>query len=157
MREGHIDFDDLQFERRKYDGWEAYAQSKLANLLHARQLAKRLAGRGVTVASVHPGWVRTNLIRSTMPLWAQDMVLRPVLRLAGMIEPWEGAQTSLYALLSPDVDAHSGAYFSQRGMYRDKAANEGGWPMRSPNPHAHDDAAAERLYAVSRKLVGLTS
>jgi NAD(P)-dependent dehydrogenase (short-subunit alcohol dehydrogenase family) len=156
-REGHIDFDDLQFERRKYDGWEAYAQSKLANLLHARQLAKRLAGRGVTVASVHPGWVRTNLIRSTMPLWAQDMVLRPVLRLAGMIEPWEGAQTSLYALLSPDVDAHSGAYFSQRGMYRDKAANEGGWPMRSPNPHAHDDAAAERLYAVSRKLVGLTS
>ncbi|MFM2419734.1 MAG: hypothetical protein RL385_4457 [Pseudomonadota bacterium] len=40
-------------------------------------------------------------------------------------------------------------------MYRDKSANKGGWPMRSPNPNAHDDATAERLYAVSRKLVGL--
>lgn len=154
-RKGRIDFDDLQFERRKYDGWEAYAQSKLANLLHARQLGKRLAGRGVTVASVHPGWVRTNLIRSTMPVWAQDVILRPVLRLAGMIEPWEGAQTTLYALLSPEVPAHSGEYFSQLGIYRDKAANKGGWPLRSPNPHAHDAAAAARLDAVSRQLVGL--
>lgn len=154
-REGRVDFDDLHFERRKYDGWEAYAQSKLANVLHARQLAKRLAGRGVTVASVHPGWVRTNLIRSTMPVWVQDIFLRPFLRLAGMIEPWEGAQSSLYALLSPDVTSHSGAYFSQLGMYRDKSANKGGWPMRSPSPNAEDDAAAERLDAVSRQLVGL--
>lgn len=154
-REGRIDFDDLHFERRKYDGWEAYAQSKLANLLHARQLAKRLADRGITAVSVHPGWVRTNLIRSTMPVWAQDIVLRPILRLAGMIEPWEGAQSTLYALLSPEVAAHNGAYFSQLGMYRDKAANKGGWPLASPNPHAHDDATAARLDEVSRRLVGL--
>lgn len=154
-REGRIDFEDLHFERRKYDGWEAYAQSKLANLLHARQLAKRLTERGIIAISVHPGWVRTNLIRSTMPVWAQDLVLRPILRLAGMIEPWEGAQSTLYALLSPEVAAHNGAYFSQLGMYRDKAANKGGWPMSSPNPHAHDDAAAARLDEVSRRLVGL--
>ncbi len=154
-REGRIDFDDLNFERRKYDGWEAYAQSKLANLLHARQLAERLAGSGVTVASVHPGWVRTNLIRSSMPVWAQDIVLRPFLRMAGMIEPWEGTQTTLFALLSPDVEAHNGAYYSQLGLYRDRAANKGGWPLRSPNPHAHDDAAAARLDTVSRQLVGL--
>jgi retinol dehydrogenase-13 len=154
-RQGRIDFDDLHFERRKYDGWAAYAQSKLANVLHARQLARRLAGRGVTVVSVHPGWVRTNLVRSSMPVWVQDFVLRPFLRLAGMIEPWEGAQTTLYALLAPDVAAHSGEYYSQRGMYRDRAANKGGWPLRSPNPQAHDDAAAERLDAVSRQLVGL--
>lgn len=155
-REGRIDFEDLNFERRKYDGWTAYAQSKLANLLHARQLAKRLAGRGITIVSVHPGWVRTKLVRSTMPTWAQDYVLRPVLRLAGMIEPWEGAQTTLFALLSPDVTAHSGDYYSQLGMYRDRAANKGGWPLESPNPNAHDDAAAERLDAVSRQLVGLS-
>ncbi|NCZ46282.1 MAG: short-chain dehydrogenase, partial [Betaproteobacteria bacterium] len=66
-REGHINFEDLNFEKRKYDGWVAYGQSKLANLLHARQLAKRLAGTGVTTASVHPGWVRTNLIHQTLP------------------------------------------------------------------------------------------
>jgi retinol dehydrogenase-13 len=77
--------------------------------------------------------------------------------MAGMIEPWEGAQTTLYALLSPDVPAHPGAYFSQLGLYRDKAANKGGWPLRSPNPQAHDDVLAERLEAVSRRLVGLGS
>ncbi len=154
-REGRIDFDDLHFERRKYDGWEAYAQSKLANLLHARHLAPRVADQGITAVSVHPGWVRTNLIRGSMPVWVQDVLLRPVLRLAGMIEPWEGAQTTLYALLSPEVEAHQGAYFSQLGMYRDKSKNRGGWPLESPNPHAHDDAAAARLDAISRQLVGL--
>lgn len=154
-RKGHLDFDDLQFERRKYDGWEAYAQSKLANLLHARQLAKRLAGSGVTVASVHPGWVRTNLMRTSMPAWVQDYLLRPVLQLAGMIEPWEGTQTTLFALLSPEVPKENGAYFSQLGRYRDKAANRGGWPLVSPNPEASDDSVAARLETVSRKLVGL--
>ena len=156
-RKGHLDFDDLQFERRKYDGWEAYAQSKLANLLHARELARRLAGSGVTVASVHPGWVRTNLMRSSMPVWVQDYVLRPVFQVAGMIEPWDGAQTTLFALLSPDVPRDSGAYFSQLGRYRDKSANRGGWPLVSPNPEANDDGLAARLDAESRKLVGLPS
>lgn len=154
-REGRIDFDDLHFERRPYDGWEAYAQSKLANVLHASALARRLEGSGVTAVSVHPGWVRTNLVGSFMPVWVQNTVARPFLRLAGMIEPWEGAQTTLYALLAPEVEAHPGAFFSQRGIYRDKAANLGGWPLRSPNPHAHDAAAAARLEAVSRQLVGL--
>ncbi len=154
-REGRIDFDDLHFERRPYDGWTAYAQSKLANLLHAKHLAKRLEGSGVTAVSVHPGWVRTNLIRGTMPLWVQNTLLRPFFRWSGMIEPWEGAQTTLYALLAPEVEAHAGAYFSQLGIYREKAAQKGGWPLRSPNPHAHDDAAAERLDRVSRELVGL--
>jgi NAD(P)-dependent dehydrogenase (short-subunit alcohol dehydrogenase family) len=156
-KEGRIDFDDLMFERRPYDGWTAYAQSKLANVLHAKHLATRLQGTGVVVASVHPGWVRTNLIKNSMPTWMQDYVLRPFLRASGMIEPWEGAQTTLFALLSPDVVAHNGAYFSQTGMYRDKALKKGGWPLRSPNPHAHDDVAADRLDEVSRRLVGLAT
>jgi retinol dehydrogenase-13 len=75
--------------------------------------------------------------------------------MAGMIEPWEGTQTSLYALLSPDVTEHNGAFFSQLGIYREKSAAKGGWPLRSPNPNAHSDEIAERLDAVSRKLVGL--
>jgi NAD(P)-dependent dehydrogenase (short-subunit alcohol dehydrogenase family) len=154
-REGQIDFDDPNFERRKYDGWVAYAQSKLANLLHAKHLAKRLAGSGVTAVSVHPGWVRTNLIRQSMPVWLQDVLLKPIFKLAGMIEPWEGVQSTLYALLAPEVEKHNGAYFSQVGIYREKEATKGGWPLKSPNPHAHDDAAAERLDEISRKLVGL--
>ncbi|MFO0638596.1 MAG: SDR family oxidoreductase [Polyangiaceae bacterium] len=153
-REGRIDLDDLHFERRPYDGWAAYAQSKLANVLHARELSRRLADKGIVAVSVHPGWVRTNLIRQTMPTWLQDTVLRPFLRLSGMIEPWEGAQTTLYALLSPEIE--SGAYYSQTGMYREKKLAGGGWPMRSPNPNAHDDGMAARFYDTSRELVGLS-
>jgi NAD(P)-dependent dehydrogenase (short-subunit alcohol dehydrogenase family) len=154
-REGRIDFDDLNFERKKYDGWEAYAQSKLANLLHAKQLAQRLQGTGVAAVSVHPGWVRTNLIGHSMPVWMQDVLLRPILKIAGMIEPWEGAQTTLFALLSPEVPAQSGSYFSQFGIYRTREASKGGWPLHSPNPGAHDMAVAEKLDVVSRNLVGL--
>jgi NAD(P)-dependent dehydrogenase (short-subunit alcohol dehydrogenase family) len=156
-REGRIDFEDLNFEGRKYDGWEAYAQSKLANLLHSKQLSVRLAGTGVTAVSVHPGWVRTNLIRGSMPVWVQDYLLRPFFNLAGMIEPWEGAQSTLFALLSPEVPAKSGAYFSQVGIYRTKEAGRGGWPLVSPNPVANDASVAARLEEVSRKLVGLSS
>lgn len=154
-REGEIHFDDLFYENKKYDGWDAYAQSKLANLMHARGLAERLEGTGVTAVSVHPGWVRTNLARNSMPIWVQDYIMRPILSLMGMIEPWDGAQTTLHCVLSDDVPNHNGAYFSQLGMYRDKSANKGGWPLRSPNPNAHDDGAVDRLWNVSESLVGL--
>lgn len=152
-REGRIDFEDPNFEKKKYDGWAAYAQSKLANLLHAKHLAKRLDGSGVQAASVHPGWVRSNLIKFSMPLWAQNYALRPVLKLAGMIEPWEGAQSTLFALLTPNLQ--NGAFYSQVGIYRTREAARGGWPMQSPNPNAHDDKMAEGLDQISRKLVGL--
>ena len=154
-REGDIHFDDLNFEERKYDGWEAYAQSKLANLLHAKTLAKHLDGTNVTAVSVHPGWVRTNLMKHSMPLWVQNIFLRPVMGLIGMIEPWEGAQSTLHAVLDDSVTGNAGAFYSQHGLYRDKACNVGGWPLNSPNPVAHDDAVADKLWTVSRELTGL--
>lgn len=156
-RDGDVVLDDLFFENRKYDGWESYAQSKLANLLHARGLAKRLDGTGVTAVSVHPGWVRTNLAKHSMPLWVQNYVMRPVLSVMGMIEPWDGAQTTLHCVLSDDIPNHNGAYFSQLGAYRDKSANRGGWPLRSPNPRAHNDALVDGLWAKSEELVGLAA
>ena len=156
-RDGDVVLDDLNFENRDYDGWVAYAQSKLANLLHAKELAHRLAGTDVVAVSVHPGWVRTNLISHSMPVFVQDYVLRPVLGLMGMIEPWEGAQTTLYAALADDVTENNGAFYSQTGTYRDKSANGGGWPLRSPNPNAHDDEKAAALYDKSLALVGLTT
>lgn len=152
-RKGEIDLEDLHFDRRPYDGWAAYAQSKLANLLHARALADRLDGSGVVAVSLHPGWVRTQLARTSFPLWIQNVVLRPIFRWRGMIEPWEGAQTTFYCLLAPEVEAHSGAYFSQLGWYRDPSLNGGGWPMRSPNPNAHDDGLVTALEERSRALV----
>ncbi len=156
-REGKIDLEDLNFERRKYDGWEAYAQSKLANVLHARHLAKRLQGTGVTAVSVHPGWVRTKLMRHSLPIWMQNYVLRPMFRVFGMIEPWDGAQTSLHCILAPSVPEHAGAFFSQLGIYRDKSKNAGGWPLASPNPQAVDDDLARKLWDLSESLVSPAS
>jgi retinol dehydrogenase-13 len=152
-RKGEIHFNDLNYHRRPFDSWEAYAQSKLANLLHARELGRRLVGTGVTAASVNPGFVRTNLMTIPLPMWLQRLLVIPALRLAGMIEPWEGAQTSLHALLAPEVEKQSGAYYSQIARYKDKASRKGGWPLSSPNPLAHDDAVAKRLWDASEVLV----
>jgi NAD(P)-dependent dehydrogenase (short-subunit alcohol dehydrogenase family) len=152
-RKGEIHFDDLNYHRRPFDSWEAYAQSKLANLLHARELGRRLSGTGVTTASVNPGFVRTNLMPLPLPMWLQRLLVLPVLRLAGMIEPWEGAQTSLHALLAPEVEQDSGAYYSQISRYKDKPSRRGGWPLSSPNPVAHDDDVAARLWQASETLV----
>ena len=154
-RIGEINFEDLHFERRDYDAWGAYAQSKLANVLHARELARRLEGSGVSAFSVHPGWVRTNLISNTMPRWVQDVLMRPLSGWLNMIDTDDGAQTTLHCLLADEAPGHSGAYFSQKGEYPAKGDRKGGWPMRSPNPYVEDDGVASRLYQVSRELVGL--
>eukprot|EP00173_Palmaria_palmata_P004191 Plantae.Rhodophyta-Palmaria_palmata.ctg52.p1 GENE.Plantae.Rhodophyta-Palmaria_palmata.ctg52~~Plantae.Rhodophyta-Palmaria_palmata.ctg52.p1 ORF type:complete len:218 (-),score=47.61 Plantae.Rhodophyta-Palmaria_palmata.ctg52:492-1058(-) len=156
-REGRIVLDDLFFEERKYDGWASYAQSKLANVLHARGLAKRLDGTGVVAVSVHPGWVESELIRHTLPGFLLSgapykFAVRPVLRAMGMISAWEGTQSSLYALLADDVEG--GKYYSQVGIYREKEKCKGGWPMESPNPNVYDDEMVEKLWEKSCELVG---
>lgn len=156
-RDGNIHFSDLHYNDRPYDGWEAYAQSKLANVLHAQELGRRLEGTGVTAVSVHPGWVRTDLAKHSMPLWVQNIVMRPFSAFIGMIEPRDGAQTTLHCALDAEVTAHNGAYFSQKGTYRDKSCTPGGWPMRSPNPNALDEQMARRLWDVSVEAVGLSS
>lgn len=71
------------------------------------------------------------------------------------MRPQDGAQTTLHCLLSEEVLAQSGAYFSQTSLlYPDKANRGGGWPMQSPNPNARDEALAARLREESRLLVG---
>ena len=153
-RIGEIHFDDLDYDKRGYDGVDAYTQSKLANVLHALHLSKRLEGTGVTAVSVHPGWIRSNLVKHTMPTWVQNVVLRPFSGLLGMLSNEEGAQTTLHCLLADDIPQHSGAYFSQNSiLYPDKANRSGGWPMRSPNPNARDPIQAQRLHEVSMALV----
>ncbi len=151
-----LHLDDLDFERRGYDPTLSYNQSKLAMVIYARHLAGRLEGTGVSAFSVHPGWVRSHLIKHTMPTWVQNWVMRPFGRLMGLMGPEEGAQTQLHCLLDDDAPKHSGEYFSQNAMfYADKEDKKGGWPMRSPNPLVYDDALAGRLFEVSTELVGL--
>ena len=151
-----LELEDLMFDRRPYDGILAYNQSKLAIVIHARHLAKRLEGTGVSAFSTHPGWIRSNLVKHTAPAWMQNVLLKPFSGMLGMMSAEDGAQTQLHCLLDDDAPNHSGAYYSQCSiLYANRRARAGGWPMRSPNPLVYDDAQAERLYEASLALVGL--
>lgn len=151
-----LHFDDLQWESRPYDRTMAYGESKLANVLHARILADRLEGSGVTPVSVHPGWARSNLVRHAAPPFVQNVLMAPLGWFLTMMSNSDGAQTTLHCLLDDDVAAHPGAYYSQNSLlYTNKHDRSGGWPMASPNPAAYDPAVAAQLDKVSRELVGL--
>lgn len=155
-----VHLEDLNYERRPFKNFAAYAEAKVATVLYAKELAARLTGSGVTVASVHPGWARSNfggggnfVMRALMAL------MRPFVNALGMTDSSEeSAQTSLHVLLSDDAAQHSGAYFSQSSvLYRDSECKQGGWPMESPNPNAKDMDTARRLVEASNDIVGLDS
>jgi NAD(P)-dependent dehydrogenase (short-subunit alcohol dehydrogenase family) len=153
---GEIDFDDLNFDRREYDPAVAYAQSKLAVVLHALDLARRLEGTGVSAFSVHPGWIRSNLAQGALLRFMQNVLLRPFSGLIGTVSWFEGAQTSLHCLLDDDAPNHSGEYYSQMStLYPNSENRPGGWPMRSPHPQANDAELAEKLYHRSLELARL--
>ncbi|MET0933968.1 MAG: SDR family NAD(P)-dependent oxidoreductase [Mycetocola sp.] len=135
---GRIDFDDLQGER-DYSGQRAYNQSKLANVLFTYELARRLAGTGVTATVLHPGVTRTNFGAEDQAKWFATMTKlgRPFLK-----SPAKGASTSIYLASSPDVDGVTGRYFANR---RAKKSNKA----------SYDTEAAARLWRVSADLVGL--
>jgi NAD(P)-dependent dehydrogenase (short-subunit alcohol dehydrogenase family) len=158
---GGIDFDDLHYDKREYNARVAYAQSKLANVLQALDLARRLEGTGVSAFSVHPGWIRSNLIGSSggaAGKFVQNVLLRPFSGLLGTVSWFEGAQTTLHCLLDEDALQHSGEYYSQISiLYPNKENRPGDWPMSSPNPNAHDTELAEKLYHRSMELVGQES
>lgn len=157
----NIDFTDLNYDRRPYSAMAAYAQSKLANLLHAKELARRLEGASVTAYSVHPGWIRSNFGKDVMPGLVRgimNLALRPFSGFLGIMGPYDGAQTTLHCLLDNHAPNHNGAYFSQNSiLYPNRENRSGGWPMPSPNPNAHDMDLARRLYEVSLDLVGISN
>lgn len=152
---GKIEFDDLHFDSRRYNPVVAYAQSKLAIVLQALDLSRRLEGTGVSAFSVHPGWIRSNLVGGPLR-FMQNVVMRPFSGLLGTMSWFEGAQTSLHCLLDEEAPNHSGEYFSQNSiLYPHRKYRPGGWPMPSPNPLAHDTELAEKLYRRSLEWVGL--
>ena len=153
-----INFDDLHWKNREYNNFAAYGEAKVASVLYARELAERLNDTGVTTYSVHPGWARSNFGSGGNPVMNILMtVAKPIFTALNFSDSsWESAQTSLHCLLSDSAPEHSGEYFSQHSvLYRDKECRKGGWPMKSPNPHAHDMDAARKLVTVSKELVGL--
>jgi NAD(P)-dependent dehydrogenase (short-subunit alcohol dehydrogenase family) len=146
---GRIDFDDLQSKRR-YRRWGAYNQSKLADLMFAMELDRRLRSAGSTIASVaaHPGYAATNLQTSAPPL-ADRLVMRFTnLILAQSVDM--GALPSLYAATYPNLPGGSYVGPDGPGEFR-------GHPhVVSPNRAARDEQVAKRLWSVSEELTGVS-
>jgi len=132
-----LDLSDLMNER-SYAGMRVYGQSKLANVMFAYALARRLHGTGVTANALHPGVIATGFGRND-PGWFKVLVTlaRPFLGSAR-----RGATTSIWLASSPEVDGVSGRYFSNRREARS-------------SPASLDEAAQELLWAESARLVGL--
>jgi NAD(P)-dependent dehydrogenase (short-subunit alcohol dehydrogenase family) len=133
-----LDMGDLNVDRRRYRAVRAYSDSKLANVLFTRELARRLDGTGVTAYVLHPGVVATRM--------AQDGDTRVAgyfwkLAKPFQISPTAGATTSVYLATEPEIESHSGDYFSEsRPAPVSRAAG--------------DDATARRLWELSEAMTG---
>jgi NAD(P)-dependent dehydrogenase (short-subunit alcohol dehydrogenase family) len=118
-----------------WESWRAYSNSKLANILFTRELARRLEGTGVTANCAHPGVVRTRFGREArFPVQIGLMIARPFL-----LSPQRGAATIVYLATSPDVAGKTGGYYVKS-------------QLREPSAAARDDETARRLWQVSEEL-----
>ena len=109
-RRGAIDFDDIGYARGGYFIMKAYGRSKLGNVLFTNELARRLAGTGVTVNSLHPGAVATN-IWSKAPWYARPILT--IVKHLTMISPERGGDTLVYLATSPEVEGLTGGYYEK--------------------------------------------
>ena len=132
-----LDFDDLEWERRKYRGFSVYSATKLMNILFTRELAKRWDGSGITTNALHPGFVASNFAKEG-DYGKLGNILMPLSRPFSISVP-KGAQTSIYLASSPDVEGISGQYF-----YKNRVGG--------PSAAALDDNAAALLWEISEKL-----
>ena len=128
-----LDFSDLNFERKPYDTYAAYGNSKAANMLHAYELSQRLKDVGVTAYSLHPGAVNTELTREygflakvspnkqvhsmylyilTVFVFMHVQVCFLPLKWIGFKTSWQGAQTTIYLATEKGVEKDSGWYFA---------------------------------------------
>jgi NAD(P)-dependent dehydrogenase (short-subunit alcohol dehydrogenase family) len=137
QRRSRLDMNDLQFERRTYSGFAAYGQSKLLMNAFTFELARRLAGTGVTANCLHPGVVATNIWGADPSLFFKAIVgmMRPF-----MLNSKDGAALSLYLASSPDVAQTTGEYF-----VKSKPA--------PPNPLARDVKVADEIWRWTHKMI----
>jgi retinol dehydrogenase-12 len=131
-----IDLDDIATRPSGNAGFRAYIQSKTANILFTRELARRLSGSGVTANCFHPGVVRT-----AFSLNNRGVGIRLVYLLAMPFSrsPERGAETLVWLATSPDAANHSGEFFLNGRVAQ-------------PSPHAADDEAARRLWELTEQL-----
>jgi NAD(P)-dependent dehydrogenase (short-subunit alcohol dehydrogenase family) len=152
-RLGRIEFDDLQSEQR-YQKWRAYGQSKLANLLFARELSRRasLAGSDLLSVAAHPGYASTNL-QQAGPAMRGSRVGVLGMKASNLLfgqSDVNGAVPVLYGATGPAL--RGGEYLGPDGLF--SMRGDGAEPQQ-PSKAARDDAVAKRLWDVSEDLTGV--
>jgi NAD(P)-dependent dehydrogenase (short-subunit alcohol dehydrogenase family) len=125
---GNLDLDDLQFERRPYDGMKAYAQSKACDRLLTWAFARRLANTGVTVNALAPGLItETNLYRDLPTPIRHQLEQQPSRNIA------QGADTAVWLATATEIDGISGKFYEQRAAksceFRNLEAEEKLWEL----------------------------
>jgi NAD(P)-dependent dehydrogenase (short-subunit alcohol dehydrogenase family) len=154
MRAG-VDFDDLHFERRRYDPQTAYAQSKTATSLLAVEATRRWASDGIVANAVNPGGVATGLQRSFSPAQRASLDAAEAAGVFAYKTVGQGAATTLVAAVAPEL-AHTGGHYLDDGQEAYTVPDDADL---ADHPHgvkewALDPVAAQRLWAVSTDLVG---
>ncbi|MEM1111446.1 MAG: SDR family NAD(P)-dependent oxidoreductase [Pseudomonadota bacterium] len=143
---------DPNYERSDYSPWQAYGQSKTANVLFSVALDARLKGRGVRAFAVHPGAIHTELGRHLDEATTQELMSAP-----GAAAGWEfktvaqGAATSLWAATSPTLDGQGALFLEDCQVAPARADDQASHGVES---YALDPEAAERLWTLSEELVG---
>ena len=148
-RMGRIDFEDLQSTHR-YKRWRAYGQSKLANLLFAFELDRRLRAAGSSISSLaaHPGYAATNL-QSAAPPMLDRLVMAVTNRVLAQSAEM-GVLPTLYAATYPGLEG--GMFIGPDGIAKQRGHPK---PVMS-NRSARDEAVAGRLWTVSEELTGVS-
>ncbi|MFI5706545.1 SDR family NAD(P)-dependent oxidoreductase [Kribbella sp. NPDC051620] len=151
---GDVDFDDLNFDRRPYDPWLAYGQSKTANILFAVEAAKRWASDGITANALNPGRITsTNLGRHIGDIAAAPASFEPTSTDVSWKTIEQGAATSVLLAASPLLAGVTGRYFED---CQEAGPNQPG-VRRGVAAYALDPEAATRLWQVSTDLINPTT
>ncbi len=152
-----VDFDDIHFEKKPYDKWEAYGQSKTADALFAVELSRRRNADGVKAFSVHPGGIMTPLQRH---LEREEMIALGWIDEYGALSeqarsvfktPEQGAATSIWAATSPVLDDRGGEYCEDCDIAAMADEHTPRWSGVAP--WAVDEAAAAKLWNVTEDMV----
>jgi NAD(P)-dependent dehydrogenase (short-subunit alcohol dehydrogenase family) len=161
-----VNLDDPMFERRDYDGWDSYGQSKSANALFAREFDRRYAEKGVHAFSVHPGMIFTELGRH---MTEEDMARLMERRKAqistdedanssdNMMSPKTveaGAATTVWACVDDTLESQGGHYLADCQLGVPLASEDSSPGSCSMAGHILDDMAAEKLWELSEELTG---
>jgi len=152
-RLGDVDFEDPHYEKRSYDKWEAYGQSKTANIFFTLELDRRLSAHGVRAIAVHPGMIMTDLGRHLTPEDVQNLMSRadPESGRPSFKSVEQGAATSCWAASAVELEGKGGIYCEDCNIAEQKVDGES---ITGISSHAMNPEAALRLWSLSESWVG---